>query len=1517
MKHSPVRVRRLTSGSRSNGSSFRAPVRKGMGRRRSSDMGLATANSAETPAEDGQEEGPGVTLYTVASSLEVDHSGTGMLIDTHAAEVFCVSYIGNVLASSALDGSIAIRDARTHKLLSMSSRADANAHKDGVFQVAGARNRLYSICWDGALKVWGLPTLELLSETMPHPRSDPSARYGGFSVAVTPRGEHIATGGGDGDQTIKLWTPDESDDAEPGHLVLVASAAGAHEGVNHLEFAPGGHAMASVGSEACIKLWAVPSLEELAFRDDAGSNKHAVFSPRGDVLASCGSDQAIRLWEVPSLELHAMRHGAHDGEIRRLAYSPDGATIASCALDSTVRLWASSSLTPMGRLDGAHSGNIFSVVFPPQDGGRTLTTCGADRAIKRWATPTLSMESGLPPGTLAKQCVGVGFMPDATAIVAVSGNLAIEMFALPRFERLFTTRGTSDGEARCACFSADGKLLAMHAGRWGRMQLWRIERWPTPRVTYVDEFQTHMTRSHAVCFAPRVKRDIETSEATSRLNTSTAVSLAASPMKRQLRPSAEQRNARSSMERSAGPTAAAAAALGVAKQPGLMVLGSPVRMTADRPPPAAGGGSSLQHAPLEVQSEEEALGWELATGSEDGSVRVWYCPSDTSELTLLGERREAHGGDYVANVAYHPAGHMLASESVFSEIKLWSVRRVYADDFSSEPVRVRLSQLFALPRAHPRDTAAHALSGLAFSPDGASLASSGDVLRVWAVQAGALEFRQEMELGARSCVIYSHDGFELALGGEDGSIRIYWAMHLPPSTTSPFARALHALEEDDADALRELPTASYGLRDIRRGRTFGWTLLHHACALTKPRALGVLLEGSPGVLIDALAPPFHNVRLEGSRLVALPAVDADEADGAAGAAARRDSVLRGDEPPLVPSVLDVALGVKSSADAKACIADILGALVELMREDAANVSAFVRTPSGRRLQEGLLRIGHRYADLLAAVLPALDMMHQPSGVCAVNLVGSERLYTAFAHESTPFGLARELGEQERWGRVLTGGSGRASAVRPAGRGFSISYDEAVTGIVDFWTRERKLERAPSATSSAGAITSTYTSCVVPLTGDLVSFLEQLDKLNGRRTRTNLYDNMAVVAIVHALWTHGAGQIHALMCVTFVLLVAVLTIFALSPGSLSEWVLLACSAPHIIIEAGTLLTTRSPRAYLRSPYNWADWLNYGLLLLVGLANDVVADDDTRRCLFATLIVLVSFKLLFWLRAYTTLVSTVLQAVRDMGAFALIVVLMLVPFALARMVLTFMEREETPHALLETFALMLGAFDLAEFAVDVRVATPRQYALQVLFYAFQILVTIVLLNLLITILSDSHDLSTERRKAEYMRMRAQLIVEYHRLIPAILRPRGEWLHVLVSSAMLAEQRRDFEIDVASNEDEWSTRLTSLRSQLGTVRREGLESTARLDAKIEACSTRIEQVGQKVDSVLSGIQGLIASTNAVVGEQGLLGERAPRARRRSVQINSPNPLRARDLPTVERFNFKPPAPERDFKPPRQPTP
>lgn len=158
----------------------------------------------------------------------------------------------------------------------------------------------------------------------------------------------------------------------------------------------------------------------------------------------------------------------------------------------------------------------------------------------------------------------------------------------------------------------------------------------------------------------------------------------------------------------------------------------------------------------------------LASGCEGNTLRFW-------DVQAQKERDAPLYHDFpVSSVAFQPGGQVVATGGgAFAkpgEIKLWNVIT------RGEVVSVR---------GHP---GAGLVSGLAFSPDGKTLASSSvdQTVRLWDVATGKLKHTLKGgHTNALYCVAYSPDGKTLASAGADQTIKVWDLTNLSTPAADP------------------------------------------------------------------------------------------------------------------------------------------------------------------------------------------------------------------------------------------------------------------------------------------------------------------------------------------------------------------------------------------------------------------------------------------------------------------------------------------------------------------------------------------------------------------------------------------------------------------------------------------------------------------------------------------------------------------------------------------------------------
>ena len=173
-------------------------------------------------------------------------------------------------------------------------------------------------------------------------------------------------------------------------------------------------------------------------------------------------------------------------------------------------------------------------------------------------------------------------------------------------------------------------------------------------------------------------------------------------------------------------------------------------------------------------------GHTLASGSDDGSVRLWDV-ADPAHPRPLSQPLTGTGIAAVNSVAFSPDGHTLASGDANGTVRLWDV---------ADPAHPR-------PLGQPPLTSSGsaAVASMAFSPDGHTLASGDDdgTVVLWDIGDPAHPSALGQPLTssgttAVDSVAFSPDGHTLASGSLDGTV-VLWDV-ADPAHPNPLGQPL-------------------------------------------------------------------------------------------------------------------------------------------------------------------------------------------------------------------------------------------------------------------------------------------------------------------------------------------------------------------------------------------------------------------------------------------------------------------------------------------------------------------------------------------------------------------------------------------------------------------------------------------------------------------------------------------------------------------------------------------------------
>jgi WD40 repeat protein len=204
-----------------------------------------------------------------------------------------------------------------------------------------------------------------------------------FSLAFSPDGKTLATGGGDA--RARLW------DVASGKRLAQARGGG---GRKHVAFAPDGKSLLVAGFSGELAQWRpdlTAKLQDLGESDERRDVEFAAFLPDGKTVCSVEGrgvreeTQELRFWDAATgRPLRSLRLPTSTPGPGACALSPDGRTFAYIAdgyPDKVIQLWDTASGKRLAELRG-HTDYVSVLAFAPD--GRTLASGSWDTTILVW-----------------------------------------------------------------------------------------------------------------------------------------------------------------------------------------------------------------------------------------------------------------------------------------------------------------------------------------------------------------------------------------------------------------------------------------------------------------------------------------------------------------------------------------------------------------------------------------------------------------------------------------------------------------------------------------------------------------------------------------------------------------------------------------------------------------------------------------------------------------------------------------------------------------------------------------------------------------------------------------------------------------------------------------------------------------------------------------------------------------------------------------------------------------------------
>lgn len=490
------------------------------------------------------------------------------------------------------------------------------------------------------------------------------------------------------------------------------------------------------------------------------------FSPDGRTLVSTGRGSVV-LWDTQTLE---PRRRLATGAVTGTAFGPDSRVLATAG-DGGLVLWETATGRPLGRpLTGDR---MLRVAFSPD--GRTLASAGDD-GLLLWDAGT-GLQQGEP--LIREHVFGIAFSPDGRTLASV-GEGGVVLWDVPTRrpvgERLTTVTGAS------VAFSPDGRMLAatlsLERVSEGRLAKGAVLLWDTGTHRLLAQLPTPSPFS--VAFSPDGRTVAWAGEGGIALwdvRTGQPLRLPEDPFTKDV------------------------ARVSFSPDGRALVLGGDILVLWDIEARAP-LGERLSDAPGVVMASSPD-GQILASGDKTAGLALWDTRNRKLLTTLLPGRS-------VSGVTFSPDGRMLAAVSQ-GELVLWdlgdlgafrqleplpgesSVNAVaYSPDRGTLALAGYEGEGVTLADATSRTPlgtplTSNAVSNVAFSSDGRTLATSGDEgLVLWDVSS-----RRQKGKPLTGTLVYamafSPDGGTLA--SSDGNGLVLWDLGTGPPrerlTTDP------------------------------------------------------------------------------------------------------------------------------------------------------------------------------------------------------------------------------------------------------------------------------------------------------------------------------------------------------------------------------------------------------------------------------------------------------------------------------------------------------------------------------------------------------------------------------------------------------------------------------------------------------------------------------------------------------------------------------------------------------------
>jgi WD40 repeat protein len=303
-----------------------------------------------------------------------------------------------------------------------------------------------------------------------------------WSVAISPDGKTIASGSED--KTIGLW---DIATGNPVHPAL----AGHTQGVEAVAFSPDGHTLASGGNDGQILLWNVSQdySSEILFSKSGVWVYKLAFSPDGKYLAASFTDKSVMIWNMLDRSIACPSINGLSGgqEFTALAFSSDSKNLAvgnDMSDNGKLTLWNPATCQPNGasidtaalaKISGAGaSGEVTSLAYSPD--GKQLAIGESDHLLVLDTATRLPLRESTVIH-LNYRIQSIAYSPDSRIIALGMDDKTIVLIDSATGNSIGQPLFGQRSAIRSLAFSSDGHTLV--SGGWDASVLvWDLKNQP-------------------------------------------------------------------------------------------------------------------------------------------------------------------------------------------------------------------------------------------------------------------------------------------------------------------------------------------------------------------------------------------------------------------------------------------------------------------------------------------------------------------------------------------------------------------------------------------------------------------------------------------------------------------------------------------------------------------------------------------------------------------------------------------------------------------------------------------------------------------------------------------------------------------------------------------------------------------------------------------------------------------------------------------------------------------------------